>query len=53
MRIRIRLVLWAILAALAGTSVWSGSLAPDMRVVTSRDRDFIERSGAQTLEELL
>ena len=24
-----------------------------MRVVTSRDRDFIERSGAQTLEELL
>ncbi len=53
MRIRIRLVLWSLLAALAGTSVWSGSLAPDMRVVTSRDRDFIERSGAQTLEELL
>ena len=38
---------------MAGSSVWSGPLAPEMRVVASRDRDFIERSGAQTLEELL
>ncbi len=50
---RIRLVTWALLAGLAATSAWSGPLAPDVRVVTSRDRDFIERSGAQTLEELL
>ena len=53
MRIRLRLVVWALLAALTGTSVWSGPLAPEMRVVASRDRDFIERSGAQTIEELL
>lgn len=53
MNIRLRLALWALMAALAGTSAWSGSLAPEMRVVASRDRDFIERSGAQTLEELL
>ena len=53
MRIRLRLVLWALMVALTGTSAWSGPLAPEMRVVASRDRDFIERSGAQTIEELL
>ena len=42
-----------LLVALTGTSAWSGPLAPEMRVVASRDRDFIERSGAQTIEELL
>ncbi|MDE0694539.1 MAG: hypothetical protein OXH76_01735, partial [Boseongicola sp.] len=53
MKIRLRLALWTLMAAVAGTSAWSGSLGPEMRVVASRDRDFIERSGAQTLEELL
>ena len=38
---------------MAGTPAQSGSLAPAPRVVTERDRDFVERSGAQTLEELL
>ena len=47
------LVLSSLLAAVAGSAAWSGPLAPEMRVVASRDRDFIERSGAQTLEELL
>ena len=47
------LVLACLLAVSAGGAAWSGPLAPEMRVVASRDRDFIERSGAQTLEELL
>ncbi len=47
------LVFSSLLAVLAGSAVWPGPLAPEMRVVASRDRDFIERSGAQTLEELL
>ncbi len=38
---------------LAGTSAWSDSLAPGMRVIAERDREFIKRSGAETLEELL
>ncbi|MXW87885.1 MAG: hypothetical protein F4Z55_19125, partial [Boseongicola sp. SB0667_bin_21] len=53
MGLRIRLACWTLLIGLAGTSAWSGPLAPDMRVVAERDRDFIERSGAQTIEELL
>ena len=53
MKLWLRMALWAVLAALAGTSAWSGPLAPEARVVASRDRDFIERSGAQTVEELL
>ena len=53
MNVRLRLLLWTLMVALAGTSVLSGPLAPEMRVVASRDRDFIERSGAQTIEELL
>lgn len=48
-----RLVLSSLFAVMAGSATWSGPLAPEMRVVASRDRDFIERSGAQTLEELL
>ena len=43
----------AVLAALAANVVHAGSLAPAPRVVTEYGRDFIERSGAQTLEELL
>ena len=31
----------------------AGSLAPSVHVVSERDREFLERSGAQTLEELL
>ena len=53
MKILSRLVFLSLLAVLAGSTTWSGPLAPEMRVVASRDRDFIERSGAQTLEELL
>lgn len=48
-----RLAVLSLLAILTGSAAWSGPLAPEMRVVESRDRDFIERSGAQTLEELL
>ncbi len=47
------LVSLALLAGLGGIPVEAGSLAPAPRVVTERDRDFLERSGAQTLEELL
>ena len=43
----------AVLAALAVNAVHAGSLAPAPRVVAKYERDFIERSGAQTLEELL
>ena len=31
----------------------AGSLAPVPRVIAERDREFLERSGAQTIEELL
>ena len=53
MKILSRLVFSFLLTVLAGSAAWSGPLAPEMRVIASRDRDFIERSGAQTLEELL
>ena len=43
----------AVLATLAASSAHAGSLAPEPRVITKYERDFIERSGAQTLEELL
>ena len=43
----------AVLAALAINAVHAGSLAPAPRVIAKYERDFIERSGAQTLEELL
>ena len=43
----------AVLAALAANAAHAGSLAPSPRVIAKYERDFIERSGAQTLEELL
>ena len=41
------------LSVFMASVVDAGSLAPAPRVITDRDRDFLERSGAQTLEELL
>ena len=41
------------LALLAAGAAQAGPLAPAPRVVAKFDRNFIERSGAQTLEELL
>ena len=43
----------AVLAVLATHVAHAGPLAPAPRVVAKYERDFIERSGAQTLEELL
>ena len=43
----------ALLAALAAAAAHAGPLAPAPRVVASYDRNFIERTGAQTVEELL
>ena len=43
----------AVLALLGVSAAEAGSLAPAPRVVAEYDRGFIERSGAQTLEELL
>jgi len=48
-----RLLLPFLLLVFTGNTVWSDSLGPDVRVIASRDRDFIERSGAATIEELL
>ena len=47
------LILLALFAELAGNEAYAGPLAPAPRVVAQYDRSFIERSGAQTLEELL
>ncbi len=47
------LALLALFAELAGNEAYAGPLAPAPRVVAQYDRSFIERSGAQTLEELL
>ena len=47
------LVAVAVLAALAAGVVHAGPLAPTPRVVGTLERDAIERSGAQTLEEYL
>ena len=47
------LAAFAVFTALATGAVHAGSLAPEPRVVASFERDFIERSGAQTLQELL
>ena len=47
------LVSLAVFAALAVHIAQAGPLAPAPRVVAKYDRNFIERSGAQTLEELL
>ena len=43
----------AVVAALAVNAAHAGPLAPAPRVVATYDRNFIERSGAQTLDELL
>ena len=43
----------AMVAVLATLAAHAGSLAPVPHVIVDRDRDFLERSGAQTLEELL
>ena len=49
----VSLALLVVLAALAAKAVHAGSLAPAPRVIAKYERDFIERSGAQTLQELL
>ena len=43
----------AVLTVLATHVAHAGPLAPAPRVIAKYERDFIERSGAQTLEELL
>ena len=43
----------AVLAVLATHAAHAGPLAPAPHVIAKYERDFIERSGAQTLEELL
>ena len=43
----------AVLALLATNIAHAGPLAPAPRVIAKYERDFIERSGAQTLQELL
>ena len=43
----------AVFAVLAVNAVHAGPLAPAPHVVAKFERDFIERSGAQTLQELL
>ena len=50
---RILLVSLVVAAALAVNAAHAGPLAPAPRVVATYDRNFIERSGAQTLQELL
>ena len=47
------LALLAVVVALAVNAAHAGPFAPAPRVVAKYERDFIERSGAQTLEELL
>ena len=47
------LVSLAVAAVLAAAAAHAGPYAPAPRVVAKYERDFIERSGAQTLEELL
>ena len=43
----------AVIATVAVNAVHAGSLAPAPRVIAKYERDFMVRSGAQTLEELL
>ena len=50
---KILLASLAVIAVLASNVVQAGSLAPAPRVVATLERDFIVRSGSQTLEELL
>ena len=51
--VRIALAAVAAYAALAVMTSHAGPLAPAPEVIAEYDRKFIERSGAQTLEELL
>ena len=50
---RTLLALLAVVAVLVANAAHAGPFAPAPRVVAKYERDFIERSGAQTLEELL
>ena len=50
---KILLASLAVAAVLAANAAQAGPFAPAPRVVAKYERDFIERSGAQTLEELL
>ena len=50
---KVLLASFAVLAVLAVNAAHAGPYAPAPRVVAKYERDFIERSGAQTLEELL
>ncbi|MCY4453122.1 MAG: TonB-dependent receptor [Immundisolibacterales bacterium] len=50
---KIFLMLVALLGALAAGAAHAGPLAPAPRVFATYDRNFIARSGAQSLEELL
>ena len=51
--IRTLLASLAVFAVLSASAAEAGDLAPVPRVVAERDREFLERSGAQTIEELL
>ncbi len=42
-----------VISALTVNAADAGSLAPAPRVIATYDRDFLERSGSQTLDELL
>ncbi|MYK32169.1 MAG: hypothetical protein F4051_10750 [Boseongicola sp. SB0670_bin_30] len=54
MKVRfVSIAAFSVLVVFVATVVDAGSLAPAPRVITDRDRDFLERSGTQTLEELL
>ena len=44
---------FSFLVVFVAAAVDAGPLAPAPRVIAERDRDFLERTGAQTLEELL
>ncbi len=45
--------IFSALSLFTASVVDAGPLAPAPRVITDRDRDFLERSGAQTFEEIL
>ena len=51
--VRIVLAALALAAMLAAGEVRAGALAPAPQIIAEYDRSFIERSGAQTFEEML
>ena len=55
MRVPMRTLLasLAVFAVLAVGTAYAGPLAPEPRVIVKYERDFLERAGSQTLEELL